>query len=883
MGNLVGRSLAHFRIEAELGEGGMGVVYRATDDKLRRKVALKVLHGSFAQDEDRRRRFLREARSAAAVMHSNIAAVFDVGEADGHVYIAMELVEGETLRARMDRGLSIDEAVSIAKEIATGLGRAHEKGIVHRDLKPENVMVTPRGEVKILDFGVAKLREGADRSGRVEAGPKLTQEGRILGTPDYMSPEQAHGQALDARTDVFSFGVLFFEMLTGQRPFGGPTAMAVLLAASQDIPKRPSELNPAVTPEVDLIVGRCLEKQASGRYEDGQALVDALSVVLPDAHTTLSGGRRAPTTSTGSGRTLSGSPSAPKGRAQWPWGLVALAGLAATGLALGYRTHRAGSTPPASSSASPRGSASGVPSSSAITLLDLPPPATTVLEAAHEYALGMGAYHDDNGIASLEHFERAVHLDPTMAAAHLRAAIAHYQSDASPERIRAEFARATELRAGLSERDQALMNALEPALYRKRPDPGEALRRIEAMSRSEPLDVELYDWQAWLHGMLPDSLPAIERAIALDPGDANAWQSRGIALGYSGKLDEARESFERCTALSLATSDCLGSEAWTDMLAGDCAAFERDARRTLDRSPTFGHPLLMSALVARGRPEAAAREEGRLLTESLPEGDRQLLVLGLDAQFALIAGDFAGARTLLAREAPALAAHSKWRAARIPHYRLAMQEIILALETGDAAGASQTAQDFIARSESWSPYLLFNNGVDLSAFIAHLAPGDFEAKRRALADAWLSVGAYRGMVWVYAFAAPASTPEEARAALDAMPAYEPITSYVSSLWILFGDLGIPDAAIGHVYLLAGKPTEALPYLKRAVAACMDFDAVYEHTRAALDLGQALEATGDKPGACVAYKRVLDRWGNAKPRSVTADLARTRVKALACAL
>src|SRR5579859_2511120 len=194
MGDLVGRRLAHFRIEAELGEGGMGVVYRATDEKLRRPVALKVLPESFVKDEDRRRRFLREARSAAAVMHANIAAVFDIGEADGQVFIAMELVLGETLRARIDQGLPLVESVKIATEIARGLDRAHEKGIVHRDLKPENVMVTPHGEVKILDFGLAKLREESAASLSVlegqETAPELTREGRVLGTPAYMSPEQ---------------------------------------------------------------------------------------------------------------------------------------------------------------------------------------------------------------------------------------------------------------------------------------------------------------------------------------------------------------------------------------------------------------------------------------------------------------------------------------------------------------------------------------------------------------------------------------------------------------------------------------------------------------------------------------------------------------------
>ena len=156
---MVGRHLRHFRIDARLGEGGMGVVYRATDERLRREVALKVMPSSLAADGDRRQRFLREAQSAAAVPHSNIAAVYDVGESDGWVFIAMELVPGETLRARMERGLGREVSLRLAVQVARGLARAHEQGVVHRDLKPENVMVTGTDEVKILDFGLAKLRD----------------------------------------------------------------------------------------------------------------------------------------------------------------------------------------------------------------------------------------------------------------------------------------------------------------------------------------------------------------------------------------------------------------------------------------------------------------------------------------------------------------------------------------------------------------------------------------------------------------------------------------------------------------------------------------------------------------------------------------------------
>jgi eukaryotic-like serine/threonine-protein kinase len=878
MGNLVGRSLAHFRIEAVLGEGGMGIVYRATDEKLRRQVALKVLPEAFQKDVDLRLRFLREARSAASVAHANVAAIHEVGEADGYAYIAMELIEGETLRKRMTKGVSVAGSLRIAKDIARGLGRAHEKGVVHRDLKPENVMITGREEVKILDFGLAKPKddEAANVSSLGEADTEalLTEEGRVLGTPAYMSPEQARGEHVDARADVFSFGVLLFEMLTGERPFRGNTAIGMLLAASLDTPKRASELNPLVMEEVDRVVERCLEKKPEDRYANGQDLMEALDGILSGPH--LSGSLLTPPP-----------PPMPSlargGRARARWGLLALLGVALAALVVGYRG-RAWTAKPRSDATA---SGSGVPGPpGAITLLDQRPPATTLPEAAREYALGMGALHDDNTVAAVQHFERAAALDGTMAAAHLRAAIAHFQSDGSPERIRAEFARATELRSELSARDQGLLKALEPVLRRARPDPREAIQNVLALSKESPMDVELYDWVGWLCNSCPEVLPATEHAIALDPGDANAWQLRGLALAYSGQLDLAKKAFEQCTAVSLVTSDCLSSEAFTEMLAGRCADFESDARRTLDRSPSYGHIFLTSALVSTGQPEAAVREESGLLAGTLPEADRKLASLALDTQLALVAGDFARAQILADEEAAELMAHPRARTERTPHYLLTMQRLTAALETGDLAGASRIAKDFVERSGSWSAYASWNSGVDLSALIAHLAhlaPGDFEAARRERIDTWLAAGAERGLVWPYAFAAPASTPEEARAALEVMASYAPIRSYVASMWIQLGDVGIPDAAVGHAYLLAERPAEALPYLQRAVAACAQFDSPLTHTRAALELGLALEATGGTArDACAVYEVVLGRWGKARPRSVTADRARERSKALACA-
>jgi len=201
--SLVGKNVAHFRVEAELGRGGMGVVYRALDEKLGRLIALKVLPASLAQDRTRADRFLREARAAARFVHPAIATVFEIGESDGLLFIAMELVSGRTLRERWaERSLTTREALTIAREVAGALAKAHAAGIVHRDLKPENVMLSEDGAVKILDFGISKaLGEETTAEGETAW---TTREGIILGTPGYMSPEQAAGKKCDQRADVFA-------------------------------------------------------------------------------------------------------------------------------------------------------------------------------------------------------------------------------------------------------------------------------------------------------------------------------------------------------------------------------------------------------------------------------------------------------------------------------------------------------------------------------------------------------------------------------------------------------------------------------------------------------------------------------------------------------
>jgi predicted Ser/Thr protein kinase len=280
--DLVGATLGRFRVLSLLGRGGMGVVYCAEDDALRRRVALKVLPSALVGDGERRARFLREARAAAATTHPTIATVYDVGEDGGRVFVAMELVAGKTLRELLQGApLPIAEVARVGAEIARGLAKAHAAGVIHRDLKPENVMVSAEGQVKILDFGLAKLDEGVGPIA-VDApteAPFATEEGRILGTPSYMSPEQIQGGAVDERTDQFSLGVVLYELASGRRPFSGASNVEVFIAVSRDEPAPMSTLRPDVPAALEAIVARCLRKDRAARWASAAELAEALARV----------------------------------------------------------------------------------------------------------------------------------------------------------------------------------------------------------------------------------------------------------------------------------------------------------------------------------------------------------------------------------------------------------------------------------------------------------------------------------------------------------------------------------------------------------------------------------------------------------------------------
>jgi Tol biopolymer transport system component/tRNA A-37 threonylcarbamoyl transferase component Bud32 len=318
--DMIGQTLDHYRIESKLGEGGMGIVYKARDLHLDRPVAIKILPADSVADSCRKQRFAQEAKAASSLNHPHIVTIYDIRSENGVDFIVMEYIDGKTLDELTPKALRPVQAVKYAVQIADGLAKAHSAGIVHRDLKPSNIMVTAEKQVKILDFGLAKLLEPTESSpeGTTVTARSFTEEGAVVGTVPYMSPEQAEGRTVDSRTDIFSFGSVLYRILTGRRPFDGESRLSIMAKILNEDPTPPSQISGAIPAELEKIVLRCLRKDPARRY---QTMAD-LKLALEDVEA-----------ESGSGRQVR--PRSPGRR--WKWAVLPLLLVAAFSAWLGRR------------------------------------------------------------------------------------------------------------------------------------------------------------------------------------------------------------------------------------------------------------------------------------------------------------------------------------------------------------------------------------------------------------------------------------------------------------------------------------------------------------------------------------------------------------------
>ncbi len=907
--------IEHYRIVARLGQGGLGRVYRAFDTRLERYVALKVLLPG-GGGPDAAARLIREARAAAALDHPNAVHVYGVGSHEGAPYIAMELVRGQTLREKIATPTPLRTRLGWIVDVARALAAAHALGIVHRDVKPDNVMIREDGRVKVLDFGIARrLAVALDPSAPTEAAtPTLTAKGAIVGTPAYMAPEQIRLQNVDARADQFAWGVTAYEVITGARPWAGDALSLVAAVVSDPAPPLREHVE-ALPDGVEAVVLRALEKRPDDRFATMNELVAALEpltlegavaspasvkAMSPPA-TQPSGGARAALAALGAaaitagatgltevitGARKSAAPQPPPKSSLRRRVLRGLAGVLAVAAAVRFgltSLERYANQAEESPSPSASGSADVVLRTGGAVL----PPGTQPV-AARAYTDAIALWRTRSEHLALAELDHAIAADPSLAAAQLRYALFSFGED--PSGGREHLQKAEQERAHLDAHDAALLD-VALAYMSEPPDLAGFEARVTALSARDPNDVEALYWLALaqrLRGRVPDAKATLARALAVDPGFAPAAALLGVLqLLEEGDFDGALATTEACLARAPNAALCIGNKIMILTARGRCAENEAVARKWAATMPQHpgGFSALATTLDALDRPVERVEEWLRAMSERLRPSQRAEADTWNRAKLAMAHGGFDDAERAL-HEAERLAASRPELTVRAGVTSMLAH---LYLEEGRPRDAGAVAERLLKRESALSRTTLptwqgisFDPTLGLASIGAHFGslPKEELERRRA---AWLAeqekaiagrkTPGIRGALWVNAFAMTAETADEAKAALALLPDYGGSFPPVIEAY--------PDALadVGRVRLLAGEADAAVKVLRLVVANCDILERPLTIVRAREQLGEALEQMGDKAGARDAYRAVLARWGSAKPKSVTAERARSRLKAL----
>ena len=858
-----------YEVVAKIGEGGMGQVLRARDTKLDRDVALKLLPPRSIGDEKARERLVREARAAARLAHAGIVHVYDVGETDdGSAYIAMELVSGKTLRSLMaEGGAGVEELLRALAECARALAFAHREGAVHRDVKPDNIMIRTDGRAALLDFGIAKTLS-ADAAG-------LTDEGQVVGTPAYLAPEQARGEELDGRADQFALAVTAYEALTGRLPWQGLSSSAIIAAILRDDPAPPSEVRPELGRGLDAVLLRALAKSRANRYPSLDAFADALedaSAALGATAPMPASLRQTERLDSADARAPAKAPEPAPTKGARPRRAPAILGvLAACALAAFVVWRLAATHAPAAIAAADAG-----PNAMPTAVTDLPVPPSSSLEALAAYREGMQAERDGNSPVIARSFKRAIELDPTMASAYWRYADIIF-ADQQYAESREALNHALSQKTALPPRDRGVAETYEALLRSSPPDYAEWGRRLDALLVLYPLDAELYVLRAQAtENDDAESERIARRAIDLDPHYGFAFALVIQSFERRGMRDEAARAQDECVRAAPGAAQCLWWRAARLARAGRCSEWEDVTSRLLRITPESGTVLEMraSGLARSGADPATLREALVAMGQHYTGGPSHGAVEAVDIYDAWT-GDFADLLARAASRDAALAGVKQVGA-------LAEATAFLSVaqhESGHDADAGKAARAFLQRRPLLEPGVTYGPRRDRSGVVLEAARATgvvSRAERDRLVAAWMTEWTKSAethdifCAWASLRAGPASTREDAEAALAAMPP-DPQPWWREDV----------RPALANMYVLLERWDDAVPLLEAAVRECDVVDNVPWLVRAHVQLGDAYATKKDVAGACAQYRWVEDRWGGAKPRSVTAEAAVKKMRALDC--